>query len=110
MLLIAWRSVSRHKQRSVFLALCVVIGVAFVAGTFVLTDTIQKTYNGVFDDAFKGTSVSVRSKSELGSMTTRSPIPVAVLDKVRGVPGVRAVQGSVFGIGGRIILFVFSVK
>jgi putative ABC transport system permease protein len=103
MLLIAWRSVSRHKQRSVFLALCVVIGVAFVAGTFVLTDTIQKTYNGVFDDAFKGTSVSVRSKSELGSMTTRSPIPVAVLDKVKGVPGVRAVQGSVFGIGGRII-------
>jgi putative ABC transport system permease protein len=50
MLLIAWRSVSRHKQRSVFLALCVVIGVAFVAGTFVLTDTIQKTYNGVFDE------------------------------------------------------------
>ena len=30
--LIAWRSVVRHKGRSAFLALCVVIGVAFVAG------------------------------------------------------------------------------
>jgi putative ABC transport system permease protein len=103
MLLIAWRSVSRHKQRSVFLALCVVIGVAFVAGTFVLTDTIQKTYNGVFENAFKGTSVSVRSKSELGSMTTRSPIPVSLVEQVKQVPGVKSVQGSIFGIGGRII-------
>jgi putative ABC transport system permease protein len=103
MLLIAWRSVSRHKQRSVSLALCVVIGVAFVAGTFVLTDTIQKTYNGVFENAFKGTSVSVRSKSKLGSMTTRSPLPADLAEKVKAVPGVRAVQGSIFGIGGRII-------
>jgi len=102
MMLIAWRSVVRHKLRSAFLALCVVIGVAFVAGTFVLTDTIKNVYTKVFDQAYQGVAVSVRTRSELGTMTARAPVPSSLLLTIRSVPGVRLAEGSVFAIGGRI--------
>ena len=100
--LIAWRSVVRHKARSGFLALCVVIGVAFVAGTFVLTDSIKTVYTRLFDDAYKGVSLSIRSRSDLGAMDSRTPLPGALEATIRGVPGVRLAEGYVFTIGGRI--------
>jgi ABC-type antimicrobial peptide transport system permease subunit len=58
-LLVAWRNVWRHKVRSAFLSLCVVIGVAFVADTYVLTDTIKGLYSQMFDDAYQGVDLSV---------------------------------------------------
>ncbi len=100
--LIAWRNIVCHKGRSAFLGLCVVLGVAFVAGTFVLTDTIKRVFTQVFDQAYEGTAVNVRSASDLGAMTTRTPLPASLLAKVESVPGVRAAEGDVFVIGGRI--------
>lgn len=103
MILIAWRNIVRHKGRSAFLSLCVVIGVAFVAGTFVLTDTIKNVYTKVFDQAYQGVSVSVRGRSELGATAAvRPPLPSSLLEKVRSVPGVAIAEGDVFTIGGRI--------
>ncbi len=78
------------------------LGVAFVAGTFVLTDTIKRVFTQVFDQAYQGTAVSVRSSSELGAMTSRPPLPASLLTKVRAVSGVRFAEGAVFVIGGRI--------
>ncbi len=103
MSLIAWRNIMRHKSRTGFLALCVVIGVSFVGGTLVLTDTMSNVFNQIFDQAYAGTSVSVRSESDLGADAPRPPIPESLLDTVRSVPGVRAAEGDVFSIGGRII-------
>jgi putative ABC transport system permease protein len=102
MMLIAWRSIVCHKLRSILLALCVVIGVAFVAGTFVFTDTIKNVYTQVFDQAYKGVDVSVRTRSQLSGMTVHNPIPEDVLTTVRAVPGVRVAEGDVFTLGGRI--------
>lgn len=100
--LIAWRNIICHKGRSAFLGLCVVLGVAFVAGTFVLTDTIKRVFTQVFDQAYQGTAVSVRSSSDLGAMSSRAPLPASLLAKVKSVPGVRVAEGDVFVIGGRI--------
>ena len=100
--LIAWRSIICHKLRSLLLAMCVVIGVAFVAGTFVLTDTIKNVFTEVFVQAYKGVDVSVRTHSELGGMSIRAPFPAKVLADVRAVPGVRVAEGDVFTLGGRI--------
>jgi putative ABC transport system permease protein len=82
--------------------MCVVIGVAFVAGTFVFTDTIKNVFTQVFDQAYKGVDVSVRTRSELSGMSVHTPIPAEVLATVRAVPGVRAAEGDVFTLGGRI--------
>ncbi len=103
MTLIAWRNIMRHKSRTSFLALCVVIGVSFVAGTFVLTDTMTNVFTRIFDQAYSGVAVSVRSQSDLGADAARPPMPDTVLDTVRAVPGVRLADGGVFTTGGRII-------
>jgi putative ABC transport system permease protein len=102
MTLIAWRNIIRHKARSAFLALCIIIGVAFVAGTFVLTDTIRNVFNRVFDEAYQGVDVSIRTRSTFGSMQVKPPMPDSLLATVKSVEGVRIASGNVFTIGGRI--------
>lgn len=101
--LIAWRNIMGHKARTAFLALCVVIGVSFVAGTFVLTDTMKQVFTQIFDDAYSGVSVSVRSHSDLGAGAARSSVPDSLLGRVQAVPGIRVAEGNVFSTGGRII-------
>lgn len=101
--LIAWRNIMRHKSRTAFLSLCVVIGVSFVAGTFVLTDTMKNVFTQIFDDAYAGVSVLVRSQSDLGVDAARVAVPASLLETVRSVPGVRVADGNVFATGGRII-------
>jgi putative ABC transport system permease protein len=65
MLLLTLKSLWAHKLRLGLTALAVVLGVGFIAGTFVYTDTIGKAFDGIFEDAFKGVDVVVSADSEL---------------------------------------------
>ena len=49
-----------HKLRYALTGLAVVLGVAFMAGTMVLTDTMKTTFDGVLESANDGTDVIVR--------------------------------------------------
>lgn len=88
-----------HKLRLALTGLAIVLGVGFVAGTYVLTDTINKTFTDLFTNVTKGTDVAVRSAEKFSSEGNeqRAPIPAAVRDRIAKVPGVRATDGSVFG-------------
>ena len=90
-----------HKLRLVLTAIAVVLGVAFVAGTFVLTDTINKTFDTLFSEISAGTDISVRSESGFGDDASldisRNTIPSSLLAAVRAVPGVAAADGTVSG-------------
>lgn len=90
-----------HKLRLFLTAIAVVLGVAFVAGTFVLTDTINKTFNTLFTEISAGTDITVRSESGFGDNAnldvSRSTIPSSLLAAVRAVPGVAAADGTVGG-------------
>ena len=48
-----------HKVRFVLTGLAVVLGVAFMAGTMILTDTMGKTFDGLFATANEGIDVVV---------------------------------------------------
>ncbi len=50
-----------HKIRYALTALAVTLGVAFMSGTFVLTDTIGRTFDGLFTDVYHNTSAVVRA-------------------------------------------------
>src|SRR3954449_1819682 len=95
------KGVLAHKLRLFLTALAVVLGVSFVAGTFVLTDTINRTFDTLFREVSAGTDISVRAASGFGagasSDTARDTVPASVLDTVRKVPGVKAADGSVGG-------------
>ena len=66
-----------HKFRLAATALAIVLGVSFVAGTYVLTDTINATFTNLFDEVTQGIDVAVRSKDVFtGQMgEVRDPIP-----------------------------------
>ena len=51
------------KVRFLLTGIAVMLGVAFVSGTFVLTATISKTFDGLFSDIYKNTDAVVRAKA-----------------------------------------------
>ncbi len=99
------KSVLAHKLRLFLTAVAVVLGVSFVAGTFVLTDTINHTFDVLFQEIAAGADVSVRAASGFGddagpgtgTETARDTVPASVVETVRRVPGVDAVEGTVGG-------------
>ncbi|MDP9403906.1 MAG: ABC transporter permease [Actinomycetota bacterium] len=85
-----------RKLRLALTAVSVVLGVAFVAGTFVLTDTIAGAFEGLFADVNAGTDVSVRTRSSFEEGA--APVPAGLVDTIAGIDGVEAVEGSLFGV------------
>ena len=91
-----------HKFRLFATALAVTLGVAFMAGTLVLTDTVTKTFDDLFGDIYKDTDVVVRGEGVFdagpdGWGVQRKRADESVLADVRQVPGVAEAQGGVFG-------------
>ena len=94
------KSVLARKLRLALTTLSIVLGVAFIAGTLVLADTLNATFDRLFGEAEKGTSVAVRAKSAFTGdnlSDNRAPVPESLLDRVRTVPGVRHAVGNVEG-------------
>ncbi|HZV75020.1 MAG TPA: FtsX-like permease family protein [Conexibacter sp.] len=98
MLGLSLRGMTTRKLRTALTAFAVVLGVALVSGTYLLTDTIDSTFNQVFQTANKGVDVAVTPKQRFGTEQNATPAPLgsAVLDKVRQAPGVALASGSVF--------------
>jgi putative ABC transport system permease protein len=87
-----------HKLRLAATALAIVLGVSFVAGTYVLTDTITASFDSLFRQLTQGIDVAVRSQETFGSTQTgevRDPMPASLLERIEAVDGVRVVEGSV---------------
>lgn len=95
MLKLAWKGVRAHKIRLGLTAIAIVLGVAFVSGTFVFTDTLDRAFSGLFDDIFADVDVYVRGETDFDSEVV--PIPASVLDDVRAVDGIEFAAGSVEG-------------
>jgi putative ABC transport system permease protein len=88
-----------HKLRLALTALAIVLGVTFIAGTFVLTDTLHNTFDNLFGTIYSKVDFQVRGVAQFGSggNATRNPVQESVLTTVRGVPGVQAAEGTVNG-------------
>jgi len=88
-----------HKLRMILTALAVVLGVGFIAGTYVLTDTMNQAFDNLLADAYEGIDVTVRAESAFESDFggSRKPLAEDVLETVSGVDGVEAAAGSLEG-------------
>lgn len=99
-----FRGLAAKKFRLVLTSLAVVLGVAFMAGTFVLTDTLNNVFTDLFTNTTKGVDAVARSREPFkasneqgGGEETRPPVPDSLVDVVRGVDGVDLAQGNVLG-------------
>jgi putative ABC transport system permease protein len=94
-----WRATIKgllaHKLRLGLTALAVVLGVSFMAGTFVLTDTINHTFDKLFAQVNQGVAVTVRASTSFGQQQGR--ISDALLPKIEAVEGVARAEGIVQG-------------
>jgi putative ABC transport system permease protein len=86
----------------------IILGVAFLAGSIVLSSTIKGAFDDLFSNVYKKTDVVVRGvektrQDDFGGAQERENIPKSVLKDVQGVDGVRVAQGQQ-GIDNLIVL------
>src|SRR4029450_4492552 len=94
---VALKGLAARKVRALLTALAVVIGVAMVSGTFILTDTTLKSFTGLVTGATANTDAVISGKEIVKNSTNGSgvTIPASMLDKVRALPEVEAAAGQV---------------
>jgi putative ABC transport system permease protein len=102
MIRIAWRSLTAHKLRTILTTLAILLGVAMISGTYVLTDQIDRGFTQIFSDAYKSTDVTVTRKvSFSGAQMTGATagLPESMVAQVQGVDGVAEAVGYVAAQG-----------
>jgi putative ABC transport system permease protein len=94
-----FKSLAAHKFRLFATSLAVMLGVAFMAGTLVLTDTIQKTFDELFSDIYDDTDAVVRAEGAFDSagIEQRGRLDASLLDTVSDVDGVDVAQPDIRG-------------
>ncbi len=100
MLRLTISSVRGHILRFLLTASAVMLGVSFVAGTFVLRDSIDGTLNSLFTQALKGVDVQVRGvESGPGGQGTsgRASLPLDLATTLSEVDGVRRASPDIQG-------------
>ena len=96
-LLLARRSMRARIGRLIAIAIAIVLGVAFVVGSFVLADSMRSGFDSLFTDAFQNTDLQVRTELAFGRSSdtgTRDPVPAELVDTVAAVPGVERASGE----------------
>ena len=102
----ALKSLLARKVRLLLTTIAIVLGVAFVSGTLVLTDTALSAFDDLFGDLFARTDVVVQAEVAFddiagggggGSAQERNPIPEEFLPRIEELPDVAAANGSVNG-------------
>lgn len=94
------KNLRARKLRLLTTSIAVLLGVAFMAGTLVLTDTVQRSFDDLFADVNDGTDAVVRGESSQSSTESgeqRARIDASVIETVAAVDGVAAAEGQVQG-------------
>jgi ABC-type antimicrobial peptide transport system permease subunit len=96
---VALRGLAGRKLRAVLTGIAIVLGVAMISGTYILTDTVQRAFNTLLVDSYAGTDAVVTGKgidvSIDGEKPPPPPVDASLLDTVRDVDEVALATGSV---------------
>jgi putative ABC transport system permease protein len=101
---ITLRGLWSRKLRTFLTAFAIVLGIATVSGTFVLTDSITHAFDAIFSNIYRGTDASITGKSAVSADATTDlpPFDESLLPKVKALPGVQAAIGGVADIANLI--------
>jgi len=98
---VALRGLLGRKLRSVLTAFAIVLGVAMVSGTFVLTDSIDSAFDAIFTEVRQGSDAVISGKAAFdlnGNAASSAPtLDESLLERVRGLPGVAQAEPQVNG-------------
>jgi putative ABC transport system permease protein len=114
MIRVALRGMARRKLRTALTAIAIVLGVALITGTYVLTDSIKGAFGGIFTSVYRGTDATVTGKSAFdlsgSGTTTAPPFAQSLLPTIRNLPDVADAVGGVGGnahlvLNGKVVHF-----
>ena len=114
MIRVALRGMARRKLRTALTAIAIVLGVALITGTYVLTDSIKGAFGGIFTSVYRGTDATVTGKSAFdlsdSGTTTAPPFAQSLLPRIRRLPDVAHAVGGVGGnahlvLNGKVVHF-----
>ena len=91
---VALKGLWGRKTRSILTALAILLGVAMISGTYVLTDTVQKAFNTAFSTAYRNSSAIITGKETIKGSNSNPSVPPSILTKVRALPDVSAATGA----------------
>ena len=96
---VTFKDLWSRKRRLFGMFAAVMVGVAFLAGTLVLGDTVRGSFGTLFTDANRGTAALVRSEHRVTSdgETEQGAIPASVASQVAAVDGVAVTAPLVEG-------------
>jgi putative ABC transport system permease protein len=95
---ITLKNLAARKLRLLTTSVAVLLGVAFMAGTLVLTATVGASFDDLFADAYAGTDSYVRGDVVLENDVVgdqRSRLDATLIDQISGIEGVRAAEGDI---------------
>jgi putative ABC transport system permease protein len=98
---VALKGLLGRPVRAVLTALAIVLGVAMVSGSFVLTDTISKAFDSIFASSYSHTDAVVSGKKLVDySNGGNATVPQALLERIRQMPDVEAASGALIDLNG----------
>ena len=86
-----------NKLRLFLTATSIALGVAFLAGTLMLSSSMQRAFDELFTSVNSGMDAVIRAESETDAPAERAPLPSDLLEEVRSVDGVAVAEGRVEG-------------
>ncbi len=94
------KGILAHKVRFLLTGVAVILGVSFIAGTLVLTATINKTFDGLFTNIYANTDAAVRQKAafDAGFGAGRGRLDDSVVRQVQDTKGVAEAAGTIQGL------------
>jgi putative ABC transport system permease protein len=91
------RGLAARKVRALLTALAVLLGVAMISGSYVLTDTINRAFEQIFQQGEKGVAVEVTPREVVANQDEQPPpFPEHYLQRVRNIDGVQIAVGGIF--------------
>jgi putative ABC transport system permease protein len=102
---LALRGMAQRKLRSILTAIAVLLGVAMIAGTYVLTDQIRNAFGELTETANEGTDAILTAETEFTSSASfeLEQLPGSLVTKVEALPGVAKAAGQAQGNGALIV-------
>ena len=95
MLRMTWRNIFARKVRLALSAFAIVLGVAFVAGSFVFTDAMGNAFDGIIEGSTSDVEVGATGSNTFTAQEDNRVLPRSVVDRLRRLPEAKAVHASV---------------
>jgi putative ABC transport system permease protein len=100
---VALKGLLGRKLRAFLTGLAIVLGVAMISGTYILTDTIKSAFHTVFTTVYAKTDAVISGKNALGNNNNNNnsnnglppTFPESLLGRVEKLPGVAAASGGI---------------